>query len=120
MCIQEQRIRASHNIKKLSQRITEQRLKVADRITKRIGIKPGSKDSKLSAAAAALEGSSSGEGDGTPTVSQSQGGSRQDLADLIRRNGEELATSVEQVVEKVGRCLLQLWSYSSCLYTDVP
>jgi hypothetical protein len=37
--LQEQRIRASHNIKKLSQRLTEQRLKVADRITKGIGIK---------------------------------------------------------------------------------
>lgn len=34
---QEQRIRASHNIKQLSARLKEQRLKVADRITKRMG-----------------------------------------------------------------------------------
>jgi choline-phosphate cytidylyltransferase len=37
--LKEQRIRASHNIKKLTQRLKQQRLKVADRITKRIGIK---------------------------------------------------------------------------------
>eukprot|EP00878_Enallax_costatus_P001708 GHUV01001863.1.p1 GENE.GHUV01001863.1~~GHUV01001863.1.p1 ORF type:complete len:391 (+),score=128.30 GHUV01001863.1:440-1612(+) len=109
----EQRIRASHNIKKLSQRITEQRLRVADRITKRIGIKPGSK--AKGAVAAALEGDSSpGDspdgtprdgtpGNGTPTGSQGGAGSRGDLADMIRRNGEELATSVEQVVDKMMR-----------------
>lgn len=104
--LQEQRIRAGHKIKKLSQHITEQRLRVADRITKRIGIKPNGKPK--GAVAAALEGDSSGDspngtpGDGTPRIGTPTG-SRGDLADMIRRNGEELATSVEQVVEKVRR-----------------
>jgi hypothetical protein len=36
--VKEQRIRAQHNIRQLSNRLREQRLKVAARITKRIGI----------------------------------------------------------------------------------
>jgi hypothetical protein len=110
---QEQRIRASHGIKKLSQQIKEQRLKVADRITKRIGIKPGSGSAssrKAAAAADAQDGSSSGEGEGG-SGSRGNGDSREYadnvkrgdlLAELIRRNGEELATSVEGVVERVS------------------
>jgi hypothetical protein len=39
--VKEQRIRAQHNIRQLSQRLREQRLKVAARITKRIGIRGG-------------------------------------------------------------------------------
>jgi hypothetical protein len=113
---QEQRIRASHGIKKLSQQIKEQRLKVADRITKRIGIKPGSGSAstrKAAAAADAQDGSSSG-GEGG-SGSRGNGDSREYadnvkrgdlLAELIRRNGEELATSVEGVVERVSACLM--------------
>jgi hypothetical protein len=116
---QEQRIRASHGIKKLSQQIKEQRLKVADRITKRIGIKPGSssastrKAAAAAAAADAQDGSSSG-GEGG-SGSRGNGDSREYadnvkrgdlLAELIRRNGEELATSVEGVVERVSACLM--------------
>lgn len=94
---QEQRIRASHNIKKLS-------TKVADHITK--GLKRGrhSGGGTVAAAAAGEAGddhgsSSGGEGgqDMTPNAS------RTELADMIRKNGEEIATSVEMVVEKVRR-----------------
>uniref|UniRef100_A0A383WP28 choline-phosphate cytidylyltransferase n=1 Tax=Tetradesmus obliquus TaxID=3088 RepID=A0A383WP28_TETOB len=106
----EQRIRASHGIKKLSQQIKEQRLKVADRITKRIGIKPGTSGRKGSAAAAAAaaaqDGSSSGGegGSGSGDREYADNVKRGDLlAELIRRNGEELATSVEGVVERIMR-----------------
>jgi hypothetical protein len=107
---QEQRIRASHGIKKLSQQIKEQRLKVADRITKRIGIKPGSssaagsrKAAAAAAAAAGQDGSSSGGEGGSGSREYADNVKRGDLlAELIRRNGEELATSVEGVVERVG------------------
>lgn len=88
---QEQRIRASHNIKKLS-------TKVADRITKPFGLKRGPDSRGGTVEAAAAEGESSG-GEGnnlTPSASKTE------LADLIRKNGEEIATSVEIVVEKVG------------------
>ncbi|KAF6262004.1 hypothetical protein COO60DRAFT_703437 [Scenedesmus sp. NREL 46B-D3] len=103
----EQRIRASHGIKKLSQQIKEQRLRVADRITKRIGIKPGSagagtrQAAAAAAAADAQDGSSSGEG-GSGSREYADNVKRGDLlAELIRRNGEELATSVEGVVERI-------------------
>eukprot|EP00879_Flechtneria_rotunda_P000311 GHRR01000402.1.p1 GENE.GHRR01000402.1~~GHRR01000402.1.p1 ORF type:complete len:429 (+),score=156.39 GHRR01000402.1:273-1559(+) len=110
----EQRIRASHNIKKLSQHITEQRLKVADRITKRIGIKPTKgRSTALATAAAADGGCSSGYENGSHADSprndsptpEADGESKKkgELADLIRRNGEELASSVETVVEKIMR-----------------
>jgi hypothetical protein len=103
--LQEQRIRASHNIKKLS-------TKVADRITK--GLKRGPSDSRVggtveaaAAAAAAGEGDGSGsgsggEGEGGGASRLAHSGSRAELADLIRKNGEEIATSVEIVVEKVS------------------
>lgn len=99
--LQEQRIRASHNIKKLS-------TKVADRITK--GLKRGA-DSRggtveAAAAAAAGEGDNSGSGSGGEGEGGASrlvtSGSKTELADLIRKNGEEIATSVEIVVEKVG------------------
>jgi hypothetical protein len=91
--LQEQRIRATHNFKKLS-------TKVADRITKGLKRGRGSRGGTVAAAAAAGEAdggsSSGGEGNNdTPT------GSKAELADLIRKNGEEIATSVETVVEKV-------------------
>jgi choline-phosphate cytidylyltransferase len=107
----EQRIRASHGIKKLSQQIKEQRLKVADRITKRIGIKPGSssaagsrKAAAAAAAAAGQDGSSSGGEGGSGSREYADNVKRGDLlAELIRRNGEELATIVEGVVERIMR-----------------
>lgn len=90
---QEQRIRASHNFKKLSHR-------VADRITKGLKRGRGSRGGTVAAAAASAEGdggsSSGGEG-----ATDTPGGSRAELADLIRKNGEDIATSVETVVEKV-------------------
>jgi hypothetical protein len=127
---QEQRIRASHGIKKLSQQIKEQRLKVADRITKRIGIKPGSSSvstRKAAAAAAAAasgqDGSSSGgEGGGSGSGSREYADNvkRGDLlAELIRRNGEELATSVEGVVERV-RYLLTVAYSAGCAAGENP
>jgi hypothetical protein len=95
---QEQRIRASHNIKKLSQRITEERLKVADRITKHMGMKPSS--SRGARAAAAGGGSNSGSS--SRSGMEDPEAKRRELAELIQKNGEELATSVEVIVEKVS------------------
>jgi hypothetical protein len=73
---------------------------VADHITK--GLKRGRNSAGGTVAAAAEAGddhgsSSGGEGgaDMTPNAS------RTELADMIRKNGEEIATSVEMVVEKV-------------------
>jgi hypothetical protein len=74
---------------------------VADHITK--GLKRNRNSAGGTVAAAAAEAgddhgsSSGGEGgqDMTPNAS------RTELADMIRKNGEEIATSVEMVVEKV-------------------
>jgi hypothetical protein len=101
--VKEQRIRAQHNIRQLSRRLREQRLKVAARITKRIGMKRG--------------GPGGGDGDGGSDSDTDSGGSvgavrllpedvearGKEIAELIRRNGEELAQNIETVVEKVGR-----------------
>jgi hypothetical protein len=101
LSLQEQRIRASHNIKQLSN-------KVADRITK--GLKRGRNSRggtvEAAAAAAAAEGDNSGSSSGGEGQ-EGAGASRTELADMIRKNGEEIATSVEMVVEKVS------WGYSS-------
>lgn len=96
LSLQEQRIRASHNIKQLSN-------KVADRIT--MGLKRGRNGRggtvEAAAAAAAAEGDNSGSSSGGEGQ-DGAGASRTELADMIRKNGEEIATSVEMVVEKVS------------------
>jgi len=108
--LKEQRIRASHNIKKLTQSLKQQRLKVADRITKRIGIKktvrqlPGSSDGG-SSDDGATDGSQGMDGskgqNGRRLVPEDVEVRSKEIADLIRRNGEELAQNVEMVVEKI-------------------
>lgn len=84
----------------------EQRLKVADRITKRIGIKPGS-SSRAAAAAAAADEDGTSSGDSGSRGARGNGDLERKkadaLAELIRRNGEEFAANVEQVVDKVRR-----------------
>jgi hypothetical protein len=74
----------NQNIKKLSQRMKEQRLKVADRIGKQV---PLPKVLIL------------------PKDVEHKG---QVLAEMIRKNGEELAANVETVVDKVGVLVLVL------------
>lgn len=79
----------NQNIKKLSQRMKEQRLKVADRIGKQV---PLPKVRIL------------------PKDVEHKG---QVLAEMIRKNGEELAANVETVVDKVGVGVLVqvLWGF---------
>lgn len=97
---QEQRIRASHNFKKLSH-------SVKDRLTK--GLKrtrhSGGGGGTVAAAAAAAAGDGEGSGSGSEMGGPEGAGSRHELANLIRKNGEEIATNVETVVEKVGSTL---------------
>lgn len=92
--VKEQRIRAQHNIRQLSNRLREQRLKVAARITKRIGIS-GRRNSNGSGSGSDSDG---GQVRLLPEEVEARG---KEIADLIRRNGEELAQNVETVVEKV-------------------
>jgi hypothetical protein len=80
---------------------------VADRITKRMGIKrpagagAGNRRASNSAPAAADSGSGDSDGSGSPGSPNAQQLRRKEIADVIRRNGEDLAETVEQVVEKV-------------------
>lgn len=107
---QEQRIRASHNIRKLSQSLAEKRLKVADRITKGMGIKRNrnGRGGTVAAAAAAAAGGGSGSSSSGEGSQDTGNGNRAELADIIRKNGEEIATSVEIVVEKVRHSCCRL------------
>ena len=115
--VKEGRIRASHNIRQLSQRLREQRLRVAERITKGIGGSGGgargARQRRRGGGGAGGGGSSGGSGSGG-SGSDSEGGSGggwalpedveargKEIAELIRRNGEELAQNVEAVVDKV-------------------
>ncbi len=94
--------------------LQEQRLRVADRITKRVlGNRPTQQ--RLLVAAAAAANGANGERTGMPRSGSNPSlmglpaevleARRHELADLIRRNGEEFAQNVETVVEKVrGVC----------------
>lgn len=75
---------------------------MTDTISKGIGIKRRNGRGGTVAAAAAAAGDNDGSSSGGEGGSE-PGGSKTELADLIRKNGEEIATSVETVVEKVGR-----------------
>ncbi|GBF90451.1 choline-phosphate cytidylyltransferase-like [Raphidocelis subcapitata] len=109
--VKEQRIRAQHNIRQLSRRLREQRLKVAARITKRIGMKHGGggggggydgSESDTDSGGSGSRGSGGGVG-AVRLLPEDVEARGKEIADLIRRNGEELAQNVETVVEKVVR-----------------
>ncbi|KAI8464142.1 MAG: hypothetical protein J3K34DRAFT_126448 [Monoraphidium minutum] len=105
--VKEQRIRAQHNIRQLSKRLREQRLKVAARITKRIGIAGGRRGGGAGGGGGGGEDDSGSDSDHSgsqmrllPEDVEARG---KEIAELIRRNGEELAQNVETVVDKVVR-----------------